>query len=147
MPDSAAPSTPHAVEDVWTVTGDPRGEVAGAGATIKLICINLIPILPAAAMLLECACGDRLHRNPRPGSPIVPDHQRRGGGARRATRSTWRWSSTWSGRKRTSSGLDGLLLGVEDVDAVDVERNIGCARLGRAIHAARWPALLRLSRP
>ena len=40
-------------------------------------------------------------------------------------------------RKRMSSGLDGLLIGVEDVDAVDVERNIGCARLGRAIHGAR----------
>ena len=37
-----------------------------------------------------------------------------------------------SGRNRTSSGLDGLLIGVEDVDAVDVERNIGCSRLGRA---------------
>ena len=35
-------------------------------------------------------------------------------------------------RKRMSSGLDGLLIGVEDV-----ERNIGCARLGRAIHGAR----------
>ena len=64
-----------------------------------------------------------------------------------ARRSTTRGGSRRPRRKRTSSGLDGLLIGVEDVDAVDVERNIGCARLGRAIHAARCPALLRLSRP
>ena len=49
------------------------------------------------------------------------------------------------GRKRTSSGLDGLLIGVEDVDAVDVERNIGCARLGRAIHGARGSGRKRAS--
>ena len=39
-----------------TVTGDPSGEVVCAGATISnLLCSRLLPILPAAAMLLLAA--------------------------------------------------------------------------------------------